>query len=377
MAARREPAPPTHASTLVDRFRLSRRSLLAAGTGLAAGFAAAGLGGPAAAAPPGGSPANGVLVPAPKRGIILYTVRDAISRDPLSTDAPSGFREVLEHLSDLGYRQIELAGFRQHANSEGGSNLDSLEGAALLRSWLDDNGLVAEGNHGSVPNAITPEAMAAFDEDCQIASVLGLGHIGTGNDPTRNRQKPAWDAAAEVWNHYGEHAMTQYGLKLYTHNHDQAYNFLLDEAPDATGAYTASSGLRQLEYFLSITDPRYVWLEMDIYWAHVAQYKYPTYTAADGSTVTRPFDPAGLVAQHTQRYPLFHAKDGASMPGTTNGYSMVPFGTGDIDYSEFFRRVGAKGYHNPMYEQDNAAQIGDGSLANAAISIENMAALRG
>ena len=34
-----------------------------------------------------------VLVPPGKRGIILYTVRDATARDPLASDLPSGFRE--------------------------------------------------------------------------------------------------------------------------------------------------------------------------------------------------------------------------------------------------------------------------------------------
>ena len=75
---------------------LSRRQLLAATTGMAAaaalGAAAFGAGSPAHAATraavPGAVKAagNGVLLPPGKRGIILYTVRDAISRDPNTTD---------------------------------------------------------------------------------------------------------------------------------------------------------------------------------------------------------------------------------------------------------------------------------------------------
>ena len=171
-------------------------------------------------------------------------------------------------------------------------------------------------------------------------------------------------------------ARTKFGLKLYTHNHDAAYGFLLD-SPDATGALTRSTGVRKLEYFLSVTDPKNVWLEMDVFWAHVAQYKHTTYVDPQGVSRQSIFDPAALVARQTKRYPLFHAKDGASRPGTTNGYDMVAFGTGDIDYASFFRRVGAKGSHNPMYEQDNAAQVGPGSLENARISYDNLAALRG
>jgi sugar phosphate isomerase/epimerase len=33
---------------------------------------------------------------------------------------------------------------------------------------------------------------------------------------------------------------------------------------------------------------------------------------------------------------------------------MVPLGQGDINFQMFFRHMGAKGFHFPMYEQDNA-----------------------
>ena len=59
---------------------------------------------------------------------------------------------------------------------------------------------------------------------------------------------------------------------------------------------------------------------------------------------------------------------------------MAPFGQGDIDYSTFLRRVGAKGSHNPMWEQDTApggSAAPEQSLEFAKISYANMAALRG
>ena len=91
---------------------------------------------------------------------------------------------------------------------------------------------------------------------------------------------------------------------------------------------------------------------MDIYWAHVAQYKHTSYTAPDGSVVTSIFDPAAVVAAQTMRFPLFHAKDGKIDTTQANGYVMAPFGQGDIDYSTFLRRVGAKGCAQP--------DVGDG-----------------
>jgi len=358
---------------------LGRRQFLAATTAMATAGAATAAGAGAAYASPVGN-ANGTLVPASKRGIILYTVRDAISRDPNTTDLASGFKEVLGELSRIGFRQIEFAGFNQHANAEGGNNLNTVAGATLLKSWLDDLGLEAEGNHGSIPSTITDQTIAAFDTACEIANILGLGHIGTGNDPTSSAYVADWVAAAERWDFFGKRA-SEHGLKLYTHNHDIAYSFLLDSGPlDAQGRPTRSSGIRRLEHFLANTDPKHVFLEMDIFWAHVAQYKHHTYTAPDGSSVMSVFDPAGLVAAQTKRFPLFHAKDGRKDATQGNGYVMTPFGEGDIDYSTFFRRVGAKGSHNPMWEQDTApggtANPGQ-SLAFARTSYDNLAALRG
>ena len=207
-----------------------------------------------------------------------------------------------------------------------------------------------------------------------------MGHIGTGSDPTGSAYVADWELAAERWNFFGARAAS-HGLKLYTHNHDIAYSFLLDSGPlDALGRPTRSSGIRRLEHFLANTDPAYVYLEMDIYWAHVAQYKHHTYTAPDGTSVQDIFDPAATVAAQTTRFPLFHAKDGAATTPCPPGYVMTPFGLGDIDYTTFFSAVGAKGYHNPMWEQDTApggtANPGQ-SLAFAQISYDNMAALRG
>ncbi|MFG3102376.1 sugar phosphate isomerase/epimerase family protein [Streptomyces sp. NPDC048182] len=323
---------------------------------------------------------NDVLVPARKRGIILYTVRDATGRDPLSTDLPSGFREVFKQLARYGYRQVEFAGYGQHANAPGGANLESVEGAKLLRRWLDEYGLRAQGNHGFIPSSwpLTTPDLDTFKKHLEIANILGMDHMGTGGDPTGSSYRADWDVAADKWNVLGRIARRE-GIKLYTHNHDAAYGFLLDAGPlDDQGRPTRSSGIRKLEYFLKITDPALVWLEMDIFWAHVAQYKFHTYTAPDGTTREQVFDPAAVVTRYNHRYPLFHAKDGVVSTTNGQGYEMVPFGTGVIDYRTFFTRVGNTDYRNPMIEDDNAPSATDlgQSLRYAKISYDNLAALR-
>ncbi|MFG2626249.1 sugar phosphate isomerase/epimerase family protein [Streptomyces sp. NPDC048473] len=365
---------------------VSRRRFLSTCTAAAAtAIAAPAFGASPAFAQPASHKGHGhghgqALVPAQKRGIILYTVRDATGRDPLSTDLPSGFREVFKELARYGYKQVEFAGYGQHANAPGGSNLETVEGAKLLRSWLDDYGLRAQGNHGFIPSSwpLNQSDLDQFKRTLEIANILGMDHMGTGGDPTGSAYRADWDVAADKWNSLGQIAHRA-GIKLYTHNHDAAYGFLLDGGPlDAQGRPTRSSGIRKLEYFLKVTDPKTVWLEMDIFWAHVAQYKFHTYTAHDGSQRENIFDPAALVRCHNKRYPLFHAKDGVVNTTSGDGYDMVPFGTGVIDYRTFFRRVGEANYRNPMVEQDNAPSSTDlaQSLKHARIGYDNLAALR-
>ncbi|WP_445528013.1 sugar phosphate isomerase/epimerase family protein [Streptomyces cyslabdanicus] len=364
---------------------IGRRSFLSTCTAVAAGAIAAPVLGaaPVQAAPPAesnGKAKGHLLVPEDKRGIILYTVRDATGRDPLSTSLPSGFRAVFEQLARFGYRQVEFAGYGQHPNAPGGADLETVEGARLLRRWLDEYGLRAQGNHGFIPGSwpLTTSDLDTFKKHLEIANILGMQHMGTGNDPTGSDYKADWDVAADKWHVLGEIARRA-GIKLYTHNHDAAYGFLLDGGPlDAQGRPTRSSGIRKLEYFLSITDPKLIWLEMDIYWAHVAQYKFRTYTDHGGATRQNIFDPAGLVTRHNKRYPLFHAKDGVVNATNGQGYDMVPFGTGVIDYTTFFSRVGHPNYHHPMVEQDNAPSSTDlaQSMEHARIGYQNLAALR-
>ena len=84
-----------------------------------------------------------------------------------------------------------------------------------------------------------------------------------------------------------------------------------------------------MEHYLDVTDPQLVVVEMDIYWAHVAQHQHRWRYDDNGESVEEIFDPLATVAKQTQRYPLYHAKDGdrtAEPPGVGEGYAMVPFG---------------------------------------------------
>ncbi len=358
--------------------RFTRRDVFTASAGAAAMLGAAGLPVLATATPAladsdhndHGDRHDGLrvepLIPSRNRGIILFSVRDRIAAAPDDSGVPYGFERVLARLAEIGYKEIEFAGYNQST-----AILGRQITPAEIRKILDDNGLVANGTHTQInPNT--------FEQQMDIAQELGMKNIGTGNDPTNTPYKADWDAAADVWNELGRRARAR-GLRLYTHNHDIAYSFMLDTGPlDANGKPTRSSGIRRLEYFFGKADPRYVFFEMDVFWAYVARFKHRTYVDRFGQTRTDLFDPILTVAPRTTRFPLFHAKDGDRNPNVPNGHDMVPLGEGDINFQQFFQTIGEQDFHHANWEQDTApggaANPGQ-SMNFAALSYTNMSEL--
>lgn len=334
---------------------------------------------------------------------------------------PGGWRELFEFLADAGFTQVEFAGYGQNLNNPGGpmpnpapggvttpaSRAQYLGYARTLRGFLDEFGLEAIGNHGFIPNTwpgpnspgggMSTNDYERFQTELEFASILGMPYMGTGNDPTsaNNRNVEPWTLAGEKWEALNVLSLA-WGIHLYPHNHSPAYNFLQDgpmvtvTEDRLTGAaipptvVRGESGKRLMQHYLDVTDPELCVVEMDVFWAHVAQHQWRWRYDWDGNRVEDLFDPLAQVARQTKRYALFHAKDGdrtGQAPGVGNGYDMIPFGDprSDIDFQRFFADIGAKGFHNPNYEQDNApggaADAGQ-SLRFARISAQGMASLR-
>ena len=311
---------------------LSRRTFLGASAGAAA-TVALGRWAPSARA-------SERLVPPGKLGIQLFTVRDQIPRLHNSvTDTnpanpfygqplPGGFRGVFEALASFGYKTVEFAGYTQGANGP----ITTQE----IRALLDEFGLTAVGTHLSL-NALRTNL--AFEiERCQI---LGMGYIGTANRPTDDTNAPAaiggvhsvagYKAAAAEFNARGETCAAA-GLKLYQHNHTDEFRFATDQP-----------SVRVYDVWIGETDPRFVHLEMDIYWAYAAKNLFPG------------FEPLDYVQAQPHRYALWHVKDGATAaPPDPDGLVFVDVGDGVIDFRTFFDEQGNKGYHQYVVERDSA-----------------------
>lgn len=327
---------------------MSRRSLLKA---LAASSVAIGVGGalagPAAASAAQIAPAavptvsgGSRLVPVNRIGIQLFTIRDKVSS--------LGFRAVFEELADIGYSEVEFAGYTQ-------GQIGAIT-PAQIRQLLDDNGLRAVGSHTNLN-------LTNIDAQIETANILGMPFLGQGGAIASGRSESAWLTAIQNWNTMGAKAKAA-GLKLYTHTHDGEWNYVTD----AAGANTTR---RAYDLMWDGFDPSLVAFEMDIYWAYVGRHKFPG------------FEPVEWLKRDPRRFPLVHLKDGKLNGASANGYDIIEFGAGDIPYKEVLTALERnRGQRYGMYEQDNAgsqavAPNPVNSLGNAARSYEKIAALRG
>ena len=426
--------------------RITRRQLLKSGAGAAAAATLATLG-PTVAL--GAAAGKAKLIPEDKVGTITFTQRDVPGRLGIATGSPTmgflggpnfpddptdlgdlvplpgGWKELFEFFAGVGIKQVEFAGYGQNAANPGGAAPNPAPGGVTtpesraaylaygrtLRGFLDEFGLEAIGNHGFIPNSwpgpnsptgngtMTTNDFNRYMTELEFASILGMPYMGTGNDPTsaNNRNIEPWTIAGEKWEALNTLSIESFGIQLYPHNHSPAYHFLQDGpmvtvtedrvtgAPIAPTVVRGESGKRLMQHYLDVTSPDLCVLEMDIYWAHVAQHQWRWRYDWEGNRVEDIFDPLAQVQVQTKRYALYHAKDGDRTQepvGVGNGYIFVPFGdaTSDIDFETFFANQGARGFHNPNYEQDNApggsADPGR-SLRFTEFSAFNMVNLRG
>jgi sugar phosphate isomerase/epimerase len=346
------------------KLNLNRRGFIGVAGGAAATALLGAFGTPAAAGETAtsGHRGRGRLVPRERLGIQLFTVRDKVSS--------LGFAAVFEELARDGYAEVEFAGYTQ--GSVGAITIPQ------IRRLLKNNGLKGIGSHvgyfSSDPNAYT--FATKLDQVLDDAATLGLPYIGTASAPDRyGNTVDGWKRAAADFNAYGAAAKAR-GLKFYQHNHAGEFGFATDQ-PD----------VRLYDVLRAETDPRLVYLEMDIFWAFVGQFRFssrPDPANPSGPRIPTPFEPLDYVLSAPNRYPLFHVKDGAHDTTVPDGFHMTDVGDGDIDYQRFIgavqRCARRGGTHNYLVERDDAVSPTAnpaGSFSTAKRSIDYLRSLRG
>ncbi|MET8149975.1 sugar phosphate isomerase/epimerase [Actinoplanes sp. NPDC049668] len=279
---------------------LGRRGFLRSGALVAAAVGVAGTvaapAGPALAH--GSAPAGGRRVPVDRISIQLYTVRDVLSTDPAGT---------LAALAGIGYTRVEAAGTAGLT-------------PAAFRALLDANGIRATSGHFGIPQPFDAAAWRATLADARTLGCRYVVHpfFGVGaNGPIRD--VAVWRAFAQDLNKAGAMARAA-GFDFGYHNHH--FEFL----PLSDG-----SGRVPFDVLTSVTDPRLVHLELDLYWSWRG-------TA----------DPVDVIRAHRGRIRQFHCKD----MNIDSGFADL--GTGLIDFRRIFAQSDVAGVREYIVERDDA-----------------------
>jgi len=234
-------------------------------------------------------------------GLQLYTVRDAIGKDPKGT---------LAKVAQLGYKQVETFGY----GNRKWFNLSPAE----LASTLKDNGLVSPSGH-TFPGSFFLKGN--WEDQWKIAvedsKAIGQEFITIPwLEETYRNSADNYKKIAEGLNKAGEIAKKA-GSKVAYHNHD--FEFATVE------------GQRGIDILTKNTDPHLVHFELDIYWA-----------------VKSGNDPVQLFKDHPGRFSMWHIKD---MDNTPKKF-FTEVGNGVIDFSTIFKSARKSGMKYFFVEQD-------------------------
>ncbi|MEQ8415312.1 MAG: sugar phosphate isomerase/epimerase [Imperialibacter sp.] len=226
-----------------------------------------------------------------KMGLQLFTIRDAMAKDPVST---------LKQVKALGYQDTEIFGY------------DGLKGtyygmkAADFKKLLNDLQLTATSGHydfSSYFNQPMDKLLSYLDQCIEGAKVIDAKYITWPWLAPEYRTPDNFKALAYKLNQMGERVQSA-GLGFAYHNHDFEF--------------TSHNGTTGYEIILGETDPELVKLQMDMYWV----------VRSSNST------PAELIAANPGRYVMWHIKD---MDKVTQDYSEL--GNGSIDYIKMLSTI--------------------------------------
>ena len=160
-------------------------------------------------------------------GLELYTVRDLMDHDVEYT---------LRQVAGIGYREVEFAGLFGKAPK-------------TVKKWLGKYGLTSPSSHIALER-LTANLSGVVDE----VQTLGNTYVvcPSVDDSSLTRDAAGWRRVAASFNHIGD-SLQRVGLQFAFHNHDGEFK------PLPTG---------ELPYDILLTecDPKFVKMEMDLYW---------------------------------------------------------------------------------------------------------------
>jgi sugar phosphate isomerase/epimerase len=228
-----------------------------------------------------------------KIGIQLYTVRDQMKAD---------FEGTLARIAEIGYKEVEFAGYFDHTPDQ-------------VRAMLDRHGLSAPSSHMAAGDDAGWKAV--FD----TAKSVGHEYVVMPWLPEEKRKTlDDWKRIADGFNRAGQMAKDR-GIQFAYHNHDFEFPKLDGQVP--------------YDLLLQSTDPQLVQLEIDLYWITKAGQ-----------------DPLAYFARWPGRVPLVHVKDSAGPPE----HKMTDVGQGSIDWKRIFAKREQAGIKHFFVEHDSPPQ---------------------
>lgn len=292
-------------------------------------------------------------------GVQLYTVGDQMRAD---------FDGTLEKVGDIGYRQVEFAGYNNKTPEQ-------------VRAVLDRLRLTSPSTH------IGMDALRRdLEAQIHIAQVVGHEYItipSLGRSETPMNTVDAWKRVANECNTMGA-TLKSRGIKLAFHSHTAEF-------------VSVGGGKTGMDVFVSETDPAVFNFQMDLGWARVAGQ-----------------DPVAWFKKYPNRFRMWHVKDienlktaqerelvvlktaaeatpnpaprppqtaGASGAGGRGAAGTAPaptpgrptaVGAGDVVFKPILDAWRTSGMEYFFVEQDGATQWPGGSLAAIATSYQNL-----
>ncbi len=227
----------------------------------------------------------------PHIGVQLYTLRRLMQQD---------FDGVLRQVAEIGYDQVEFAGYYDRTPD-------------AVKALLDEVGLTAPAVHVGLP-ALRQNLAGVLD----AAEVIGHRYVVCPWLAEEDRTPEGYRTLAADLNRFGE-ACAARGLRMAYHNHDFEF-----EPIDGKPAF---------DRLLEQTDPELVDIELDLFW-----------------TVKAGQDPLVYFERYPGRFTLCHVKD---MAGINGEQRMVAVGQGEIDFARIFAASEQAGLAYYFVEHDN------------------------
>jgi sugar phosphate isomerase/epimerase len=240
----------------------------------------------------------------PTIGLQLYTVRDAMAKDPVA---------ALAKVAAVGFNSVEGA---TYTGSEKFYGMDPKAFAAQLKS----NGLTMYSSHyrlGEDSKDTKGTILNDWDRAVADAHTVGIKYMVCAflSNSERGHLDHYKQVASEL--NEGGRKCKEAGIQLCYHNHD--FEFQTED------------GKYPYDILLDETDKDLVKMELDLYWATKAGQ-----------------DPVAMFEKHPGRFPLWHMKDMDNTPQK----AFTEVGSGVIDFKKIYAAREKSGMKYFFVEQD-------------------------